>query len=82
MEVSLTVLDRPVDFVSEGLDLDIRVVEVPEPHLIAHRMAQSHRILCVAPAYLARHGAPHQLNELIQHSYPKRCARATGCSPR
>lgn len=68
LEVSLTVLDRPVDLVSEGLDLDIRIGEVPEPHLIAHRIAQSYRILCAAPAYIARHGTPQQLTDLIQHS--------------
>jgi LysR family transcriptional activator of dmlA len=68
LEVSLTVLDRPVDLLSEGLDLDIRIGEVPEPHLVAHRILQSHRILCAAPSYIAAHGAPTQLAELAQHS--------------
>lgn len=68
LEVSLTVLDHPVDLLSEGLDLDIRIGEVPEPHLIAHRIAQSYRILCAAPAYVAQHGAPTQLADLAQHS--------------
>ncbi len=68
LEVSLTVLDRPVDLLNEGLDLDIRVGDVPEPHLIAHRIAKSYRILCAAPSYIAAHGAPTQLAELAQHS--------------
>lgn len=68
LEVSLTVLDRPVDLLTEGFDLDIRIGEVPEPHLIAHRIAQSQRILCAAPSYVERHGAPTQLAELAQHS--------------
>jgi LysR family transcriptional activator of dmlA len=68
LEVSLTVLDRPVDLLHDGLDLDIRIGSVPEPHLIAHRIAQSHRILCAAPDYLAARGAPQQLAELTQHA--------------
>ncbi|MGT2509615.1 LysR family transcriptional regulator [Cupriavidus basilensis] len=68
LDVSLTVLDRPVDLISEGLDIDIRIGEVPEPHLIAHRLLQSHRILCAAPSYISRHGIPIQLADLAQHS--------------
>lgn len=68
LDISLTVLDRPVDLISEELDLDIRIGDVPEPHLIAHRIVQSHRILCAAPSYVARHGAPAQLSDLAHHS--------------
>ncbi|TWG88662.1 LysR family transcriptional regulator [Cupriavidus gilardii J11] len=68
LEISLTVLDRPVDLLSEGFDLDIRIGGVPEPHLIAHRITQCNRILCAAPSYLERHGTPTQLAELSQHA--------------
>jgi len=68
LEVSVALLDRPVDLVSEGFDIDIRIGQVPEPHLIAHQISQSHRILCAAPRYLARRGLPGQLSDLIQHS--------------
>jgi LysR family transcriptional activator of dmlA len=40
---------------------------VQEPHLIAHRITPSVRILCAAPEYLARKGAPRHLTELAQH---------------
>jgi len=68
LEVSFDVLDRPVDLLSEGYDVDIRIGGVPEPHLVAHRITQCNRILCAAPAYIARHGAPTQLAELSQHA--------------
>lgn len=68
LEISMTLLDRPVDLVSEGLDLDIRVGAVPEPHLIAHRIVQSRRVLCAAPQYLERNGFPQHLTDLAQHS--------------
>lgn len=68
IEVSLTVVDRPVDLLSEGLDIDIRIGNVPEPHLVAHRILPSQRILCASPGYLEKNGEPLQLADLSQHS--------------
>jgi len=67
LEVQLELLDRPVDLIAEGFHLDIRVGQVHEPHLIARRIAPNRRVLCAAPAYLARHGTPRALGELAQH---------------
>lgn len=51
----------------EGFDIDVRVGEVHEPHLVARRIARSARVLCAAPAYLERRGRPKALAELAQH---------------
>ena len=67
LEIQLELLDRPVDLVAEGFHLDIRVGQVREPHLIARRLAANARVLCAAPAYLARAGTPRQLAELARH---------------
>ena len=67
LEVWLELLDRRVDLVSESFDIDVRVGEVEEPHLIPHKIVDSARILCAAPAYLARRGAPQTLRELETH---------------
>ena len=67
LEIWLELLDRRVDLVGENFDIDIRVGEVQEPHLIAHRMVESFRVLAAAPAYLERRGAPKTLAELAQH---------------
>nr|WP_187358823.1 LysR family transcriptional regulator [Pseudoduganella aquatica] len=67
LEVQLELLDRPVDLIGEGFHLDIRVGEAHEPHLMARRIAANQRVLCAAPSYLARHGAPATLAELAQH---------------
>lgn len=67
MEVWLELVDRRVDLIAEGLDLDIRVGEVQEPHLVAQKIATSSRILCAAPAYLEQRGRPANLAELSQH---------------
>ncbi|MGF6259148.1 LysR family transcriptional activator of dmlA [Paraburkholderia youngii] len=67
LEVWLELLDRRADVVGENFDIDVRVGEVQEPHLIAHKMVESARILCASPAYLEQHGAPVELNDLTGH---------------
>lgn len=67
LEIQLELLDRPVDLVGEGFQLDIRVGAVREADLITRRIARNARVLCAAPAYLARHGAPATLAELARH---------------
>jgi LysR family transcriptional activator of dmlA len=67
LEVWLETLDRRADLVEEGIHLDIRVGEVSEPNLIAHRIAESERMLCAAPPYLERRGAPRTLADVAQH---------------
>jgi LysR family transcriptional activator of dmlA len=67
LEIWLELVDRRVDLIAEGFDLDIRVGEVQEPHLVALKIASSARVLCAAPAYLARRGRPASLAELARH---------------
>ncbi|MEM5453340.1 MULTISPECIES: LysR family transcriptional regulator [Paraburkholderia] len=67
LEIWLELLDRRADLVGENFDIDIRVGEVHEPHLIAHKIVESTRILCASPDYLERRGTPLELAELTQH---------------
>ena len=68
LAVRFEVLDRLVDPAAEGFDLDVRVGDDIAPHLVAHRLADNHRLLCASPAYLARAGVPRQPAELAQHA--------------
>jgi LysR family transcriptional activator of dmlA len=67
LDITLDAVDRRVDLISENIDLDVRVAEVEEPHLVAHRIAESTRVLCAAPSYLERRGLPASIAELSQH---------------
>ena len=67
LQVRFEVFDRLVDIVGEGIDVDIRIGEDIAPQLIARRLMANHRILCAAPAYLARRGTPQTLQELEAH---------------
>jgi len=59
--------DRLVDLIAEGVDLDIRVGNAIAPNLIAKPLARNRRVLCAAPAYLARRGTPKVLGDLASH---------------
>jgi LysR family transcriptional activator of dmlA len=67
LDITLDAVDRRVDLISENIDLDVSVAEVEEPHLVAHRIGESTRMLCAAPSYLERRGLPASIAELSQH---------------
>ena len=67
LQLRLEVFDRLVDVAAEGFDLDVRVGDEIAPHLIARRLADNHRVLCAATAYLQRRGSPRTLDELAGH---------------
>jgi LysR family transcriptional regulator, transcriptional activator for dmlA len=67
LELQLELLDRPVDLVGEGFQLDIRLGHIREPNLISRRIASNHRVLCASPSYLAQQGQPTCLKDLEQH---------------
>jgi LysR family transcriptional regulator, transcriptional activator for dmlA len=67
LEITLDAVDRRVDLINENIDLDVRIADVDEPHLVAHRIADSTRVLCAAPSYLERRGVPNSIAELSQH---------------
>lgn len=68
IEVELQLSDKVVDIVAEGLDIGIRIADLPDTSLIARKVADSPRLLLAAPAYLARAGAPQRLDDLAAHT--------------
>jgi LysR family transcriptional activator of dmlA len=68
LEIWLELMDRRVDLLAEGFDIDVRMGEVVEPHLITHLVAENSRVLCAAPDYLARCGTPKWAADLASHS--------------
>lgn len=67
LEIWVDVVDRRVDLLGEGFDIDVRMGEVTEPNLIAHLVAKNARVLCAAPSYLMRRGHPKNLADLAGH---------------
>jgi DNA-binding transcriptional LysR family regulator len=78
LKVELTLDDRVIDLVGEGYDMAIRIADLPPSALVARRLAVSRRILCAAPAYLARAGIPARPEELTRHACLSYTYLATG----
>lgn len=66
VEVQLKFSDRIVDLMAEGDDLGIRLGNLRDDGLVARRLGTHTRMICAAPAYLARHGLPQTPADLMQ----------------
>jgi DNA-binding transcriptional LysR family regulator len=67
MTASALFVDRNVSLLDEGLDLALRIGELPDSSLAARRVGAVRRVVVAAPAYLARHGRPQAPDELAGH---------------
>ena len=68
VSVALSLLDRPVDLVEEGLDAAVRIGTLAESSAVATRVGAVRRIVVAAPDYLARHGTPRLPAGLAAHA--------------
>ncbi len=58
---------RPLDVVSQGVDLAIRCGEQPDSTLMSRKLFSYSTCLVASPAYVARHGKPKTAKELAYH---------------
>jgi len=66
MDISL--LDRPVDLVSEGYDVAVIPSSFSVPNsLIARPLGKKSVVLCASAAYLKRAGVPNRPEQLLEH---------------
>ncbi len=66
-EVTALFLDRIVNLLEEGVDVGIRIGELPDSSYRALRVGQVRRVLCAAPSYLAEHGIPSMPEDIVKH---------------
>lgn len=67
IDVRLILADRLNHLVDEHIDLALRIGELPDSAMVAARVGIVRQVLCAAPGYLARHGAPTAPGELAKH---------------
>jgi len=68
VQVEVSFADRMADIVEDGFDLAIRIGgEHADRQLVSRVVARYKAVLCAAPAYLAEHPAPRDLDALVQH---------------
>ena len=67
IDVRLTLVDRTVDLIEEGVDLAIRIARELAPGLAARTLCPMRYVLVASPEYLARHPMPDAPEALGEH---------------
>ncbi|PKA41766.1 LysR family transcriptional regulator [Rhizobium sullae] len=68
IEVDLQLSDAFVDLAAEGLDLVLRIADLPDSGLQAKRLGALRRVVFGAPSYFERHGRPEHPSDLRHHA--------------
>jgi DNA-binding transcriptional LysR family regulator len=68
MQVDAIFLDRVVNLLEEGIDVGVRIGELPDSSMRAKRVGSVRQVLCASPAYLAKAGLPQHPEDLQQHT--------------
>lgn len=77
VQVDALFVDRVVNMLEEGVDVAIRIAELPDSSYRSLRVGLVGRVLCASPDYLDRHGIPQTPEDLLQH----RIILARGLNP-
>lgn len=67
LRLEVTLADRFVDLVEEGMDLAVRIARLESSSLVSRRLASTRLILCASPRYLKKHGRPRHPSDLARH---------------
>ncbi|AUG05721.1 LysR family transcriptional regulator [Pseudomonas sp. S09G 359] len=67
LRIEAVMTDRLVDIVDEGFDALLRTGEIHDQRLIARALPPLRWVTVAAPAYLARFGTPHSIDDLQHH---------------
>ena len=74
IEIALKLADRFLDLAEGGVDLAVRIGDLPDSSLMARRLGALRRVAFGAPAYFDRHGRPGHPDELSRHQCVVRTA--------
>jgi DNA-binding transcriptional LysR family regulator len=66
--VDLSFTDDIVNLLEQKADVAIRMGTLPDSAMMARKLGQSRRVICAAPSYLERHGAPQIPGDLQNHN--------------
>ena len=66
-DVSALFLDRVVSLLDEGLDVGVRIGELPDSSMRALQVGSVRHVLCASPEHLQRYGLPRRPEDLHEH---------------
>ncbi len=67
-DVSALFLDRNVNLLEEGVDVGVRIGQLPDSSMRARRVGFIRPVVCASPQYLHRHGTPMRPEALVDHA--------------
>lgn len=68
VRLEVTMNDKLIDLVDEGIDVALRITSrLAGAGLAARKLASDETILCASPGYLARRGIPETPEDLVHH---------------
>jgi DNA-binding transcriptional LysR family regulator len=59
-------VDRVVDLIEEGIDVAVRIAQLPDSRLTAVRVGAVRRVVAASPRFLKQHGVPKAVRDLAQ----------------
>jgi len=78
LKLDLTLSDHFADLVETGIDLAIRIGQINDPALIAHRIGVTRRVTVAAVEYFQNRQEPKTPEELVEHNCLVYTRLATG----
>lgn len=69
LRLRLLVDDAMIDLIDARIDIAVRVGRLADSSWVARRLCEFEMILCAAPAYIERHGAPTSPQDLAKHQW-------------
>lgn len=64
----LTLADRLVSLVDEGVDVAVRIAHLDDSTLVARKLGETRRVVVGSPGYLAARGTPRSPRDLARHA--------------
>jgi len=67
LSLEVTLSDRLVDLVEDGVDMAIRISQLKSSNLVSKRLASTEMLVCASPSYLKKNGIPLIPKDIINH---------------
>ncbi|MDB5767838.1 MAG: LysR family transcriptional regulator [Collimonas fungivorans] len=67
VSVQMLLSDSIVNLIEGQFDLAIRIGGLDDSSMISRKLAANRRVVCAAPSYLEKYGAPRLPHDLLQH---------------
>ena len=69
IKIDITLNDRVVDLIEEGVDIAFRMGNLRDSNLIARKLCTSPTAAAASPEYLKKYGVPRHPRDLKEHNY-------------